>query len=424
MKRILKYKDWLCESPSWSLTDPNRFRQEDDDDDINRNIDDDDYNDDDMLKNYTSGPSKDVLEDIDYIKTMMIYMEEDGFNIEYDISGFDDDGLDGEVVKDIDIKCYVTGKNISGDRINGRLNQLKYELTDYEFNIVGISVDGSFHRYKMPSDVYFKSFCIEIKRRIIIKEELSPELLKRSGEKLIKIGQSSRGKKIMSHVSNKSDVYNLNLFLNNYDVDNKIESNLIFKNYNISISFEKINHLETDINQAIECWKEGDQVGPYFDVLCITVEFNFKAIEGPILREIGSEYSGLFDNIKIPVVFNISKEYDLSKNTIDFEVLTFGDGFSLDDSNSIIPGLFSDRKSALKFRVLLAGLLNDTTFREILTRFIDVAGGESEDYSDIIRKIKNIRVNYLYNDSGFISNDDVLSCINLITGEIDHSPWA
>jgi hypothetical protein len=424
MKRILKYKDWICESPSWSLTDPNRFRPEDDDD-INRNIDDDDYDDDydDMLKNYTSGPSKDVLEDIDYIKTMMIDMEEDGFNIEYDISGFDDEGLDGEVVKDIDIKCYVTGKNISGDRINGRLNQLKYELTDYEFNIVGIGVDGSFHRYKIPSDVYFKSFCIEITRRIIINEELSPELLKRSGEKLINIGQVSRGKEMLNHVSDKSDVYNLNLFLNDFDKDNKIESNLIFKNYDISISFEKINHLETDINQAIECWKEGDQVGPYFDTLCISVEFNFKAIEGPILKEIGSEYSGLFDNIKIPVVFNISKEYDTSKNTIDFEVLTFPDSFTLDRSNSIIPGLFSDRKSALKFRGLLIDLLDDSVFREILTRFIDVAGGESDDYSDIIHKIKNIRVNYLYNDSGFISSDDVLNCIDLITGKIENSPW-
>lgn len=405
--KILNYKDWLFESPRWV-----------DDEDIE---DYEGYDDEDEIHNYKL--PKDVEEDLEHIKLIMVDMEEEGYEIKYETQGFDDEGFGGETIRDIKINCYVNGV-ISGDRINGRINQLRDELPDYEFGLIAISVDNVTYRYRvLDVDVNYRTFGIEITRRIIINEELSPELLKRSGEKLINIGQVSRGKEMLNHVSDKSHVYNLNLFLNDFDKDNKIESNLIFKNYDISISFEKISNLEMDINQAIECWKEGDQVGPYFDTLCISVEFNFKAIEGPILKEIGSEYSGLFNNIKIPVVFNISKKYDLSKSTIDFEVITFPDSFTLDGSNSIIPGLFSDRKSALKFRGQLIGLLDDSVFREILTRFIDVAGGESDDYSDIIHKIKNIRVNYLYNDSGFISSDDVLNCIDLITGKIENSPW-
>jgi hypothetical protein len=265
----------------------------------------------------------------------------------------------------------------------------------------------------------------------LFKEELSPELLNRAGEKLAIMGHDDRAQKLHMKANELSgdNFFNIKLFTG---VENLEMKNSKFTQYEISIcGFERVDDLEGDVNTWIDYYKENPH-----NNLTIEVMFDFRndlddrnvKIESDELLEY-EIWENLHDQTYFTITFYISDIYDVNKPTLDYEITIDSvdiylynrktkQGKSINGNG----GIFTDRESALKFKkkIIEEKLLNDRKFRDILTRFIDAAGGEGEDYERFLKMVKNIRTNALYNNDGYIPND---ISINLNTGQESKNQW-
>lgn len=371
-------------------------------------------------------PSTEVQEDIDYIKTLLADIE-DNIELSYEIDGSNYEGFPGDEGEEV--RILVTSKDnlsISGNVIYGKYLNMCDSLPDYEIYLVGKSISGNVLRSSEVKGNEISQFLFDIKRTLYIKEELSPELLRNAGKKLMDYGHFKRGQEMINHAIKSSNPISLdmNYFLGDTEdnTDDIKLTNCVFDRFDLGISFEKIEHLESDINDAIESWKNGSL--KYNGILCITTPLYFNVDQDIIKKEFGSEYmlrgiNGSFNLVDI--VFDISKKYDENNDTIDFKVSYIPNCWDVVDCHV---GLPSDRKSAVNFKKIITDkIFKDKSFREILNRFISAAGSGDE-YSDILKNINNLRVNYLYSDSGDIYTDNTkINSLNLLTGEVTESEY-
>lgn len=367
-------------------------------------------------------PSTEVQEDIDYIKTLLADIE-DNIELNYEIDGSNYEGFPGDEGEEV--RILVTSEDnlsISGNIIYGKYLNMCDSLPDYEIYLVGKSTSGNVLRSLEVKGNEISQFLFDIKRTLYIKEELSPELLRNTGKKLMDYGHFKRGQEMINHSIKSSNTISLdiNYFYNDESI---ILKNCVFDRFELRISFKKIDHLETDINDAIESWKSGGL--EYNGVLCITTSLYFNIDQDIIKKEFGSEYTLPTSNGSpnpIDLVFDISNKYDENNDTIDFKISYLPNSWDVTDCHI---GLPSDRKSAVNFKKIITDkIFKDRSFREILSRFIS-ASGSGDEYTNILKDINNIKVNYLYNDSGDINGgSEVIKSLNLLTGEITDSDWA
>lgn len=236
-------------------------------------------------------------------------------------------------------------------------------------------------------------------------EELKTSVYRAAGNKLKSIGKEERGKKLIDYSSEKewgfyslwsamdSDLPTINLFTKPTAEFTLIDDGIF------------TNNSEMSIEDMLDYWGTGSRE------LYFTITFKFLATQevykydGNILplfafkvRLADLPYEEEQDDCTIQQMYNNNKY--LSVNIVKPEIGThiimsnFSNNY---DKKYKFNGIFSDRKSALKFKKELPNIITDEIRDKIFSIF-SLIGAKSDDITQCMDSILNPSINYLYTD--------------------------
>ena len=250
-------------------------------------------------------------------------------------------------------------------------------------------------------------------------EKLDARTYKTAGRELKNIGKYERGQKLIDYSNTKSyGVYNFwatykaDMAVNTarytqfvYDKNHKEEKLQSLEFTNPSCDFEFYGDNKT-VEDLIQSWSEGKSD------LGFNLKFKFEPMrssqDAPVassnnLKRIARNSDGrvgLFDISFTIAGNNPHPNEDNNEDLIDKFERNAWSFISLESSCYGInqySGIFSDRKSAVKFK-------NDV-YNDVIEKYYDkiydifsAIGVDSKDFEYFIYKVKNIRVNFLYDD--------------------------
>ena len=258
-------------------------------------------------------------------------------------------------------------------------------------------------------------------------EELLPSTYRNAARKLKQLNKTSRAISMSNYIDSKEfGSYNI-VFANTNMIINKPftiftdpEIIGIYYGYDKSSAINNINigYCDYDANDVVKEWKNGSTE------LCIIIEFGFRSIESksdihshllkPCTRE--NKYVNkvptfslkvsLFSNNGISLDdYNNPEEWDYDEGPPEiYDIYKYYREYNNCDIELIRPndsnffGIFSDRKSALSFKRTLPSLIEKSKVIENLMELLSIVNADAEDIEITISKIKNIKINALYDD--------------------------
>lgn len=248
-------------------------------------------------------------------------------------------------------------------------------------------------------------------------EKLDARTYKTAGRELKNIGKYERGQKLIDYSNTKSyGVYNFwatykadmgaryTQFV--YDKNHKEEKLQSLEFTNPSCDFEFYGDNKT-VEDLIQSWSEGKSD------LGFNLKFKFEPMRSSQDAPVGHDQGdlkriarnsdgrvGLFDISFTIAGNNPHPNEDENEDLIDKFERNAWSFISLESScygRNQYSGIFSDRKSAIKFK---NGVYNDVIekYYDKIYDIFSAIGVDSKDFEYFIYKVKNIRVNFLYDD--------------------------
>lgn len=251
-------------------------------------------------------------------------------------------------------------------------------------------------------------------------EELKPETYRNAGRKLKTIiDKRDRGDKLINYGDElEYGFYNMFYGVNDDSLSKK-------KFTKPSVKFDIIMDSVTgddDIEDAVDYWSYGGRNLTFYLTFSFVCEQGVYSIGGKSLPlfsfevKIANETS--VDDDDDESIFELYKENKTLNISIIQPVLDFYDANTNGYGGARkykYNGIFSDRKSALKFKKELPNLINDEIHGKIQEIF-SFLGAETDDVVNCINGILNPSINYLYNENA--SRNSVFST----TGNIIQNP--
>lgn len=245
-------------------------------------------------------------------------------------------------------------------------------------------------------------------------EELKPEVYRRAGRILTRMNKVSRGAPLVDYGDEKEfGFYNMH-FANSSTL---IGNSLQFTNPNVNFHFQPFNKIGRDSLVEIKDYDEESLVQGWLrgDVnLAVTFEFSFQAsqlVKNKFKHDALNAWGG---TPMFAIQLNMCDfdggldEWNTDQDTGEmFPEEQRTDMYNYFDNTSIAElqlkrptghffGIFSDRKSALKFKKELPKLIEP--HMEKIMDILSIVGGDVEDLERIKKSFNKIRINSLYED--------------------------
>ena len=243
-------------------------------------------------------------------------------------------------------------------------------------------------------------------------EELRPEVYKRAGQILKNTGKTERGSKLIDYHDElafgffniitsdgykyvvtrpKSEFFYGDIINNNRDVKKDLEIKIKSADELIEAWLRGGSDLSFTIN--IEFTKKDEPGSITYDKRAVGMSLHVVLNSWQSGKEDFEEDFDL-DNLDINDFYNDSNESGTTEVYLkrglyspSYKRLDIWDDFVL----------FSDRKSALKFKRLIPEIINQ--YKENIMEIFSIIGTDIEEWDNLIESVKNIRVNKLYVDT-------------------------
>jgi len=251
-------------------------------------------------------------------------------------------------------------------------------------------------------------------------EELSPKTYRDAASGLANFNKQDRANTLLNYADKlEFGYYNITLSSNNIncidDCYNFASRKLVFTEPVITNIYYGTNNYK-DEEELVNNWYQG-----FADRLSLIIEFGFRLslIEGNYMSDgMSSNKTTFKSNSNYKMYNDINNKMNMKRDDIyPIFALTISlasgivngnnlDALKLYQKNKLLNlyltkpyfkffGIFSDRISALSFRKKLPSLINDDV-KERIMDILNIVGGSSKDYENILESINNIRVNGLY----------------------------
>jgi len=250
-------------------------------------------------------------------------------------------------------------------------------------------------------------------------EELKPEVYRRAGRILTRMNKVSRGAPLVDYGDEKEfGFYNIH-FANSSTL---IGSSLQFTNPKVNFYFQPFNVTgrdsvveikNLDEESLVQSWLKGDIN------LAVTFQFSFQASQS-VKNKINNSSLNTWGSCPIfAIQLNMCDfdegldEWNTNQETGEIfpederlDMYHYFDNTSIAELSLKRPtghffGIFSDRKSALKFKKELPNLIEP--HMEKVMDVLSIVGGDSADIERVKKSFNKIRVNSLYEDEKLIN---------------------
>lgn len=253
-------------------------------------------------------------------------------------------------------------------------------------------------------------------------EELKPETYRSAGRKLKNItGKRERGERLIDY----GDEVEYGFYNISYGVVDDSISKRKFTKPSVSFDIIKDSYGESDTEGIIDYWSYGGRELVFYLTFSFVGEQDIYSLGGKsvplfsfaVLIADSVDEDDLENDDKS--IFELYKENKRLNISIINPILDFSDKTYNGIRYYKYNGIFSDRKSALKFKKELPNLINDEIHGKIQEIF-SFLGAETDDVVNCINGILNPSINYLYNTNA--SKNSVFSHGNIIQNPSKYNP--